>query len=88
MAQMDRIDRIDLEAALAEMPAGPAPALDEPLGDGFDLKKHLESIQKRYLERAMRQAGSVKSQAAKLLGYPNYQTLDAQLKRLGVQYEE
>ena len=32
----------------------------------------------------MEEAGGVKSKAADLLGYDNYQTLDAQLKRLNV----
>ncbi len=32
----------------------------------------------------MKEAEGVKSRASKLLGIPNYQTLDAQLKRLDV----
>jgi DNA-binding NtrC family response regulator len=88
MAETDQIDRVDLEAALSEMPTERIGALDEPLGEGFDLVKHLEAVQKRYLERALRQAGGVKAQAASLLGYVNYQTLDAQLKRLGVRWPE
>jgi len=34
----------------------------------------------------MREANGVKSHAARLLGMKNYQTLDAQLKRLGVDW--
>ena len=59
-------------------------AMETPLGDGFDLVKHLEGIQRDYLARAMREAGGVKAKAASLLGLKNYQTLDAQLKRLGI----
>lgn len=51
---------------------------------GFNLKEHLDRIQRRYLEMAMKEAGGVKSKAAELLGYNNYQTLAAQLERLGV----
>jgi transcriptional regulator with GAF, ATPase, and Fis domain len=32
----------------------------------------------------MEESGGVKAKAARLLGMKNYQTLDAQLKRLGV----
>jgi transcriptional regulator with GAF, ATPase, and Fis domain len=35
----------------------------------------------------MVEAHGVKSQAAQLLGLKNYQTLDAQLKRLGVEWK-
>jgi DNA-binding NtrC family response regulator len=58
--------------------------LDRPLEAGFDLQQHLNEIQRQYLQQAMKQARGVKAQAAKLLGMKNYQTLDAQLKRLGI----
>jgi two-component system response regulator PilR (NtrC family) len=58
--------------------------LSVPLGNGFNLAKHLEEIQSQYLQRAMEEAGNVKTRAAELLGYDHYQTLDAQLKRLKV----
>ena len=38
-----------------------------------------------FLVRAMREAGGVKTRAAELLGYKNYQTLAAQLERLKVE---
>jgi transcriptional regulator with GAF, ATPase, and Fis domain len=44
----------------------------------------LEEIQRHYLRRAMEEAGGVQRRAAELLGYRNYQTLAAQLDRLGV----
>ena len=56
-------------------------------GDGFCLDKHLEAIQRHYIQRALREAGGVKSRAARVLGMKNYQTLDAQLRRLGVEWE-
>ncbi len=58
--------------------------LDRPIGDEFDLEEYLNNIQRSYLRRAMEEARDVKTQAARLLGMKNYQTLDAQLKRLQV----
>lgn len=90
MAEGEELRAEDLAAAVAEVPGGQGKtdALQLPLGDDFDLEKHLESIQAHYLQRAMDQAGGVKAKAARLLGMKNYQTLDAQLKRLGVQWRE
>lgn len=56
---------------------------EEPgLGDGFSIDDHLAEIQRRYIEKAMKQAGGVKTRAAKLLGLSSYQTLDNRLERL------
>lgn len=84
----EKIGRRELVAALGEMPEmnSSIPAqVDRPLGDGFDLEQHLTAIHRAYLERAMAESRGVKAQAARLLGMKNYQTLDAQLKRLAVQ---
>jgi DNA-binding NtrC family response regulator len=81
------IGRKEVAASIAEMPdSSPRDAglLDRPLGDDFDIEEHLNDIQRLYLRRAMEEAGGVKAKAARLLGMKNYQTLDAQLKRLGV----
>jgi transcriptional regulator with PAS, ATPase and Fis domain len=80
------IDRQDIADSLAEVPGkAVVDLLEHPLGDGFSLAKHLETIQRHYLERAMHEAGGVKKRAAELLGYDNYQTLASQLDRLGVE---
>jgi DNA-binding NtrC family response regulator len=85
MTDEEVIDRRDLADAIAEVPGKPAADLREiPLGDGFSLERHLEEVQRHYLQRAMEEAGGVKRRAAELLGYRNYQTLAAQLKRLGI----
>jgi len=81
----------DLAAATVEMPINPGHGKDaaaQPLGDGFSLDDHLISIQKDYLRRAMQEADGVKTQAAKLLGMKNYQTLDAQLKRFKINWKK
>jgi DNA-binding NtrC family response regulator len=86
MTDEEVIDRGDLADAIAEVPGQPAADLRElPLGDGFSLERHLEEIQRHYLQRAMEEADGVKRRAAELLGYRHYQTLAAQLERLGIQ---
>jgi len=60
--------------------------LEHPLEEGFVLEEHLNFIRKHYLQRAMEEAGGVKTRATKLLGMKNYQTLDAQLERLNVKW--
>ncbi len=87
LADREVLERADLVEALGEMPDGTGVAeraLDRPIGDGFDLEEYLNEIQRHYLRRAMEEAKGVKAQAARMLGMKNYQTLDAQLKRLQV----
>lgn len=86
LAEGVTLGRGDLVAALGEIPKeSRQTALSErPIGDDFDLEKHLNDIHKQYLQQAMEQANGVKAEAARLLGMKHYQTLDAQLKRLGV----
>lgn len=85
MASGDTIGVGDIKAAIADVPGQKTNNVaDRQLGDGFCLQEFLEDIQRQYLQRAMEEAGGVKTKAAELLGIPSYQTLDAQLKRLGV----
>ena len=75
----------DIASAIASTPASSSAAASEILlGDGFDIDEHLDEIRKVLLRRAMDQANGVKARAAELLGMKHYQTLDAQLKRLGI----
>jgi DNA-binding NtrC family response regulator len=81
------IGRKELSASVGEMPetgGTTAAILSRNLGDGFEIEEHLNMIHSLYLRRAMDEAHGVKAKAARLLGMKNYQTLDAQLKRLGV----
>ena len=87
MSDGERLERQDIEAALGEMPQlsnDKYDAMEEPLGEGFELEEHLNTIRKHYLRRGMEEARGVKAEASRLLGIANYQTLDAQLKRLNV----
>jgi transcriptional regulator with GAF, ATPase, and Fis domain len=61
--------------------------LERPLGDGFILDEHINSLRKHYLRRALDESNGNKTQAARLLGMKHYQTLDAQLKTLNVDWE-
>ena len=75
----------DLTAATAEQQETELKdILDVAIGDGFSLKEHQDRIQRHFLVRAMEEAGGVLAKAANLLGIEKYQTLDAQLKRLGI----
>lgn len=80
----DKIERQDIEEAIADVPQGSVDLLNLPLGDGFSLDQHLEEIKKHYLRRGLAEAKGVQRRAAQLLGYRNYQTLAAQLERLGI----
>ena len=89
MTDGDVIDRQDVADAIAEVPGKPTVDLmEQPLGEGFVLTDFLEEIQRHYLLRGMKEAGGVKTKAAELLGYKNYQTLAAQLERLKVEVPE
>ena len=87
MAEGDTIKKHDITDAVAEMvtDASADKSLEQPLGEDFNLQEHLNEIHRHYLRRAMQEAGGVKTRASKLLGILNYQTLDAQLKRLQVE---
>ena len=86
MTDGETIDRQDIADAVAEVPGKTTTdLLGQPLGEGFVLTDFLEEIQRHYLIRGMKEAAGIKSKAAELLGYKNYQTLAAQLDRLKVE---
>lgn len=86
----DTIDKDDVDGALltTPMPGGTRPReeriLNRPIGEGFDLQNLLDTVAKHYFERALKETGNNKSQAAKLLGVSNYVTLTNRLKKLGM----
>lgn len=88
MTADDAIQPADLQAAAGAPQTEVLDPLDHPLGEGFTLEKHLQDIQRHYLRRAMEEANGVKTRAAELLGIANYQTLDAQLRRLGIDWKK
>jgi DNA-binding NtrC family response regulator len=87
MADGEVIDRADITAATGELGDDTTlNVLEHPLGDDFNLEEHLNSIHRHYLRRAMEEARGNKTRAARLLGMKHYQTLDAQLDRLEVEF--
>lgn len=91
MSDTTDLTAADFRAALAEMPTPQnrvQDILERSLGDGFSLENHLDDIHRHYLKRAMSEAHGVKAEAARLLGIQHYQTLAAQLERLGVDWPE
>ena len=58
--------------------------LGRPLGEGLDLQEILTSVARHYLGRALDEAHGNKTNAAKLVGLPSYQTLTNWMKRYEV----
>ncbi len=58
--------------------------LHRPLGDGLILPELLEQVARHYLKRAMEESDGNKTEAAKLVGLPSYQTLTNWLDRYKV----
>jgi DNA-binding NtrC family response regulator len=87
LADRDTIELADLEVAVGSAAAPPGErTLEQPLGNGFNLDSHLDEIRRYFLRRALGEAKGNKSKATKLLGLKHYQTLAAQLERLGVEW--
>ena len=85
MCEGTEIKPRDLAASASEQEGSESSQLlNVELGGEFSSEKYLESIQRQLLIRAMDDADGVLVKAAALLGITNYQTLDAQLTRLGV----
>ncbi len=78
------------EIAVADMgleelsAAGPAGAETGELAAGFSLEAELEHLERKYITTALRQSGNRKGKAAELLGFSNYQRLDARMKKLDI----
>ena len=58
--------------------------LHRSIDDGIDLDEIQNEVERHYLKRAMELAANNKTQAARLLGFKNYQTLDNRLKTHGL----
>lgn len=58
--------------------------LNRPMEDDFDLQELMGIVARHYLGRALDDAHGNKTQAAKILGISNYQTLTNWLKKYGV----
>src|SRR5262249_815487 len=58
--------------------------LNRPLGNGLLLQHLIGEVANHYLKRALAEAQGNKTEAAKLLGMPSYQTLSNWLKKYDV----
>ncbi len=85
MADGEALSPDDIAATIPAAPgsAGGQGFLELPMDEGFSLEKHLEDIQKQYLQRAMVEAHGVKAEAARLLGIKNYQNTRCAVEATG-----
>jgi transcriptional regulator with PAS, ATPase and Fis domain len=77
------VDETAVKDALLVMGNASDEVLNRPLGNGFSIEQIIADTANHYLERAMKQAGGNKTQAAKLLGLNSYQTLTNWMERYG-----
>jgi DNA-binding NtrC family response regulator len=59
--------------------------LNRPLGNGLDINELLAEVAKHYLKRAWEESGGSKTEAAKLVGLPSYQTYSNWLTKYGIE---
>lgn len=84
-------ETIGLEAikdAILMSPRGSASAdgvLNRPVEPGVELESLLAQVARHYIERALEHTRNNKTQAAKLLGFGNYQTFTNWMNRYGVE---
>jgi len=74
----------DVRESLLEFGPREEGILDRPLGGGLSLPDLLAEVARHYLARAMEHAHQNKTEAARLVGLPSYQTLTNWLERYGV----
>ena len=64
--------------------AGADNILNRPVESGIKLESLMAQVARHYIERALATTGNNKTQAAKLLGFSNYQTFSNWMNRYGV----
>lgn len=74
----------DIREAILAAPAPPNQILDKPLSSGVDIKAIVEEVCTHYIRRAMNETQGNKTQAAKLIGLKNYQTLNNWMDKYGI----
>jgi len=71
----DAIQAEDInDALIPSISKSESDILNIPLGQGFSLPELISKVAKHYLSKALEETNNNKSQAAKLIGLPNYQT--------------
>ena len=86
MSREEKINFFDMGLTGIVTPADNSNRTESVL-DNFNLDNTLEIMEKQYITTALKQSGGTKSKAARLLGFSNYQRLDARIKKLKIQPE-
>jgi transcriptional regulator with PAS, ATPase and Fis domain len=74
----------DVEQALLSVAKRSDVLLNRPLGNGFDIQELLAEVSRNYLKQALHEANNNKSEAAKLVGLPSYQTFTNWMIKYGI----
>lgn len=79
------ITRENVEEALAvNLPVKADEVLGRKLGNGLNVQHILSEVARHYLVRALQESGGNKTEAARLIGLPSYQTLKNWLDKYGI----
>jgi DNA-binding NtrC family response regulator len=89
MTDAESLSPADLKPGISSMRRrGASSILDRELGGSFQIDDVIDELRISYIERAMTEANGVKKHAAeRLLGMENWQTMDNQMKKLGIDAE-
>lgn len=88
-AKSSKIRKEEIEEALQLLPVrDDFQILNRTIDEGFDLEGVLSEVSRHYIERAKKQTSGNRSRAAQLLGFKNYQTLDARSHKLGISWDK
>ncbi len=82
------LDEGDIREALLPIPAaekGQEGILNQPVTKGIDLPKIMKTVAVHYLEKGLSETRGNKTETAKILGLPSYQTLTNWLKKYGLE---
>jgi transcriptional regulator with PAS, ATPase and Fis domain len=87
-SMQDGIDEKDIREALLPLPVQgktEETILNQPLGQGINLPKIINTVAVHYLRRGLAETHGNKTITAKILGLPSYQTLTNWLKKYGLE---
>ncbi|MCP4576031.1 MAG: AAA family ATPase, partial [Deltaproteobacteria bacterium] len=82
------LDEGDIREALLPIPAGEkgqGDILNQPVAQGIDLPGIMKTVAVQYLEKGLSETRGNKTETAKILGLPSYQTLTNWLKKYGLE---
>lgn len=79
------IETEDIRAALFPVSSQDHHILGQALGGDFTLQKALNQVAQHYLKRAIEEAHGNKTEAARLVGFSNYQTFTNWMKKYGME---